>query len=518
MFLLAIITGVFSYTIYFLGIFNLLREPFLFTLSLFYLALVLFVILKNKSKFNLKGFTKTDLFLFFLIILQSFVNFIGVLGPEISFDALWYHLTLAKIFLENGRVFYIPGGLYYYSLMPKLVEMLYVPSLLFFGSIGAKIVHFTFGILILLIIYSLSRKFVSRTLAITASLIFYSNLVVGWETITAYVDLGRTFYELLAFYAFILFYKSGKRKHLLLSGTFLGFAISSKVLSLASIAIFITLIFFKDFRGKQRFKILKDLVIFVGSSLVIPLPYFIFSFLQTGNPTYPFFSSIYKVELVLNAINFPKEVWNLFINSADPISPIYLIFVSLVIYFHRGFDKTQKLFVIYSVMSLLVWFVTPRTGGGRFILPYLPVFSILVVLTIDQTKKDIFKKYLLGLVIVCSLISIGYRALANLKFVPVALGVQTSQEFLLKNLDFEFGNFIDVDSEIKKKTKGEKVLIMGGHNLFYADFPFVHESYSNRKMFFRYILVLNAKLPSKMKNYSRIYENSLTHATLYRRQ
>lgn len=515
MFIFAIVTGIFSYLIYFAGFFGLLNKIYIVLLFLLYLVTSLLIVFKFKPKIHLKVLKKIDLFLILLIIVQVFINFIGVLGPEISFDALWYHLTLPRLFLENERIFYIPGGLYYYSLIPKLVEMLYIPGILFFGSLGAKIVHFTFGILVFLAIYSLARRFVSRTLAIVASLIFYSNLVVGWETITAYIDLGRAFYELLAFYAFVLFFKSNKQKYLILSSIFLGLAISSKVLAITSIAVFVPLILFKDFRNKQKVKFLKNIVFFVLISLLIPLPYFIYSFVQTGNPIYPFFTSVLEIEPVLNLMSFPEETWKLFTSSSDPISPVYLIFIPLAVYYYKNFDKTQKLFVLYSLISILVWFVTPRTGGGRFILPYLPVFSILIVLTINLVKKDVFRKYLLALIVICSLVSIGYRALANLKFVPVILGRQTTQEFLIKHLDFEFGNFIDMNNEIKKNSRGEKVLIVGGHNLFYADFPFVHESYYKKSSNFKYVLTIKSKLPSTFKNYSRIYENSLTHATLY---
>jgi len=58
-----------------------------------------------------------------LIVLQAFVNIIGVFGPELAFDALWYHLTLPKLYLVHHSIFFIPGGLLYYSGMPKIAEM-----------------------------------------------------------------------------------------------------------------------------------------------------------------------------------------------------------------------------------------------------------------------------------------------------------------------------------------------------------------------------------------------------------
>jgi len=90
---------------------------------------------------------KLSVFFFIIIVLQVLINLVGVLGPEISFDALWYHLTIPKVFLLNHSIFHIPGNLLYYSDLPKLGELLYIPALSFFNEIAAKFVHFAFGLL-----------------------------------------------------------------------------------------------------------------------------------------------------------------------------------------------------------------------------------------------------------------------------------------------------------------------------------------------------------------------------------
>jgi len=51
--------------------------------------------------------------------------------------------------------------------------------------------------------YKLSRKFFNPVISWIAVVVFYSNLVVGWESITAYIDLTRTFFEILALWGFI---------------------------------------------------------------------------------------------------------------------------------------------------------------------------------------------------------------------------------------------------------------------------------------------------------------------------
>ena len=47
--------------------------------------------------------------LFVILIGQILVNLIGALGPELGFDALWYHLTEAKLFWRPARLIPFPA-------------------------------------------------------------------------------------------------------------------------------------------------------------------------------------------------------------------------------------------------------------------------------------------------------------------------------------------------------------------------------------------------------------------------
>ena len=129
--------------------------------------------------------------------------------------------------------------------MPKLADMLYIGGLSFGDEITAKFIHFTFGILTAVALYKLQRNFFSPLLSLIGVVIFYSNLVVAWESITAYVDLIRAFFEVLALWAFVLWWKSQKWKWLLISACMIGFAISTKLLAIGSLLVFSCLIIYK---------------------------------------------------------------------------------------------------------------------------------------------------------------------------------------------------------------------------------------------------------------------------------
>jgi hypothetical protein len=380
-----------------LGLMGILTVSNLNLLLLLFLVFLVFCVSPLSSPLKLRGDTvrRGDILLMLILFIQAMVNLIGALGPELGFDALWYHTTIPKLWLAQNKITFL-GGDYYYSGLPKLVDMLYTMG-------GGQLLHFSFGILCLVVIYKLSRKYLNKTYSLLACVIFYSNLVVGWQSITAYIDLGRTFFEILALYLFI-------EKKYFQTSVVLGLAVASKILAIGSLPIFVVL-------GLP--------ISYLLTPIFIVSPWLIFNFLNTGNPIYPI-SSGYPMDW-----NFSFNILRL----ADPINPIYvMVLVELFAnssWFIEMFEKYKLLF-IYCVLSFVVWFLTPHTGGGRFLLPYLPAWSVLAAILIHKNK------FFVGMAIVLAVVSIGYRGLANAKYLPYLMGMQTKQEFLDKYLYYRF--------------------------------------------------------------------------------
>lgn len=526
MFTLGLLIGIYSYFILLLGFSSLLYKE---TIIGGFILIPIFILvfkykkitnyLKKGIKLNLK-YTKFEWSLISLIAVQAIINLIGVFGPEISFDALWYHLTLPKLYLIEHSINFIPGGLLYYSTMPKLIDMLYVFGLSLGSEIFPKLIHYIFGILTIVAIYKLSRHFLNKRYSLIAVIIFYSNLVVGWESITAYIDLGRAFFEILALWAFINWIKEKKKKWLVESSVMLGLAISTKLIALQSLIIFIVLIFYVLYRNKIKTKkIFKNIFLYIFFSLLIPLPWFVFSYLNTGNFVYPFFDDRINTGIGFQIPNFSyliSDFVNIFSQFSYQISPIYLILLPLALIIFKRFNKNLKIITIYSILTLIILYLLPKAGAERFVLPYLPVFSIICSATIYSLREIRLKKYLIALVILISLISIIYRGVANIKFLPVILNNQLKTDFLAKNLNYNFGDFYDIDGYFENRIKKEdRVLLFGFHNLFYVNFPFIDSSWVKKGDGFNYIATQNTNLPDRFKNWKLIYKNDKTNVKLY---
>jgi len=521
---LAILIGIFSYAVFGLGLLGRLGELELRSLGVLgglgILGVVLFRFRIGSLLKKLKLLRQDRIFILLLALLFAsvIVNMVGVLGPELGFDALWYHLTIPKIYLSQNKIFFIPGSLFYYSAMPKLTEMLYLVSLVF-SPIGtlAKLIHFSFGILSAIALYRLAKRYLKTRESLLTVLIFYTTLIVGWQSITAYIDLTRTFFEILALDLFLRWWgrdQTKKEDKLLLieSAIMLGLAVSTKLIAFVSLPIYLILILFKSRRPLNT-------IYYILYTVLIPLPWFVFSYLYTGNPIYPVFSGIldqsHKI-VTFDLIRVFRDFWGLLYHPQDFISPVFLIFLPIVILMAiKGRLKDElRVLLGYVFLTALFWYFTPRTGGSRFVLPYLPALSLLIVGIVSSGGKFFQKAiYIFGILI--AVINIGYRALANKKYIPVIAGGQSWEEFLVRNLNFQNGDFFDQDEEIKKMAKNDPVLIYGSHNLFYVDFPFVHSSYAGPNLPVSYILVQNKNLPKNIPLGKLIYNNRKTGVELY---
>lgn len=528
MFSLSLFFGFFSYVLFFLGVLGLLQKQIVFLLSILFLITFSFIFCKRvyaKKIENFLSYLRNDrlsLLLFFLIVLQLMVNLVGALGPELSFDALWYHLTIPKIMLAKHSLLFIPGSLRYYSLMPKLLDMIYIPALVLQGEILVKLIHLVFGLLSVLALYKLSRIFLSIRFSLFACIIFYANLVVGWESITAYIDLGRTFFEILALYYFFLFVKKKREIFLWMSSFVLGLAIATKPLAIGSLGIFVILLIIECISQKKQLReIVKYTFFYIIISLAISLPWYLFALIHIDSNFYSFLNLLYRnnSQGIFNIFTYLRDLFILFTQAADPVNPIYIILLPFI--FLRNSFKTYKLLYFYSFLALLIWCFTPRTGGGRFILPYLPAFSLLSagILSLLQKSKTKFYqncyRLLFALTFIVAAFSIGYRFIANEKFLSVILSKESKAVFLNKNLNFTFGDFYDVDGFFEKKIKSDKVLLYGFHNLNYLTFKYIDAIWVQEGDTFTYIATQDAFLPQRFHSWKKIYQNKKTHVSVY---
>lgn len=418
---------------------------------------------------SLKNHLNTTWLLLSLFTLGAIVNFLGALGPELGFDALWYHLTLPKLWLSMGKITYIPGGLLYYSAMPRLGEFLYIFPLKYFSEVGPHVVNWVFGIGTAVLTYKIAQKFLPKNWSLLAAIIFYITPLVGWQSGSGYVELIWTFFVTAAFYLLL------EKKHFL-TGILIGLAISTKTLAVGSLPVLIVISFF-------LYRDPKAILRMVFSAFIVSAPWFIYSFTKTGYPFYPIGAGVLDATHqvlpgLVNPLSLIGDYYKLFLAPDDFLSPVFILLAPLLLVTARKFKKNDIALSIFWVLSYLVWWSIPRTGGGRFILPLIPIWSVLVAVTISRLTDKTIKITILVAVIFSITLNLLLRLGAVSRLTPYLLGQESKESYLCRHLDFKTSVFVDCDGWYKlnlKKT--DLVLTSGIHNLFYINFPFVDASW-----------------------------------------
>lgn len=411
------------------------------------------------------------------IIFLGILNLITVFTPEIGFDALWYHLTLPKLWLLKQK-WYFEGGLLYYSVMPRLTEIIYTPLIKYSSYIGPKFVQYLSAIGTGIVIWKITSKLkFSTVLKSVAVSIFYCTWLVSWQSGSAYIDLFRTFLESLALYFLI----NGSWKR---GGLFLGLAVGTKWLSLGSVGIYALAFGFP----------------LVLPALLVSLPWFLIALKYTGNPVYPIFSPLLDQSLISiggiikNILFLPFIVTFPFDDFLSPVIGI-LVVISSVSLFCR--NKTIQKIALVGILGA-IFSVVLNPPSSRFLLPFLPALIISSVYLVGLLKHSIANVFVYT-VIISSVLIIGLRFIAVSKYLPLLLGRVTQNVFLSKISAKLPDTFIDSDNYVQDNIpKSSKIAIDKLHNLYYFPYNFDHTSWTNSLMDYDYLITKNT-LPSDIE-------------------
>ncbi len=371
----------------------------------------LFQAVWNQPWLQLIGRNGRDTWTYLLMLLTTgyilvFVSiaFVGCLLPEIEFDPLIYHLTGPKLYLEAHRILDVPEILE--LAWPKNIEMLYIFGLALHSQITVKFIDFFIGMLLLLSIFAVGRRFFNAQLGLIAAALFVSVPVVLFELRSVYVDIPIAFFCFLNVYAVILWMQGAGRKWLILSAIFLAMAAGAKYNTLFNVVAATALVSYQ-WRFRQKLSTVRVLLRALayagvaGSGLV---PWLILTYTYTGDPLFPYLSGDPLFSFFRNW--FPSDRWELYnpavVNSGAhrwglPLNwsnlirtlwemhwdglrfcgrpgPFFVLLVPLLIVVHRLHPILAR-FLAYSAIYLGFWIVT--TPANRYLIPVMPLMCLV---------------------------------------------------------------------------------------------------------------------------------------------
>jgi len=438
---------------------------------------------------HLAGWRKSSLKLrigAFMSLALLTLTILHALTPPWSYDALMYHLEAPRLFLEAGRLLFLPE--IWQANGPLLTEMLFLPGLAFGSDSFARLIHATFGFWMTLAVYAFALRFTSQRTARLSLWILLGVPVLPIVAGFAYVDLAWALYTFLAVYALARWSQNTELSGwLTLAGVFIGFALSTKYLALGGFAALACWILLNGWRQKQRRTLAYTARFFLTASL-IAAPWYFKNLYLTGNPVFPFGSigpgwPPERLDLLLahlrsigrpgNMLEYLLLPWNLYVHpqayrtlGGEGLS---LFFPLALLYFRRRKSAVLDLLAFTTALLTVFWLVT--SVQIRFLLPIFPSLSILAAIVlsdlVEATKaRSRLAAILEALPLLPMVISIFtvLGILLTVKAPAVLLGQETKRNFLTRTV-FDFRAHVYIQENLPEEAR---VLMLWDGQTYYC--------------------------------------------------
>lgn len=316
-----------------------------------------------------------------------------------DWDGLSYHLAAPALWLGEGRIGYIP--FMHHSNFPFVIEMQYLWALgVGFGAGGAKVFHWATLLLALAAVLAFARR--AGFHGFWAGLSLITVPVVLWESTVAYADLATAAYTTLCLLAAWNGASeadaSARRRWLVLAGLMGGLALGTKMTALGSVGLLALLLGWEMVR--QRRGRLAEIALCVGLAVLVGAPWYVKTYLYTGNPVYPFFyelfggrnwtaenARIYReaqlafgmgrepYQLLLSPFNL-TFYWSRFFDPLPFVGSVGFVYLAglIPLFFVRGLPDAARWWVVFSLVSLALWFVLMQQV--RYLMSIFPLVSL----------------------------------------------------------------------------------------------------------------------------------------------
>ena len=236
------------------------------------------------------------------LLLMVGLNLVGALAPVTGSDDMNYHLALPKIYAQTHQTGYVTT--HRLSAMPFTMEMLWLLGLLLRSGTLAQLLNWFLGLTMAGLVAGLGWQLASRRTGLLAAVLMYSITAVSNLSASASVELGATVFILLACLALLRWRAERAWRWLVLAAVFAGFFGGTKLpngLVAVLLGLAVGLYAWRSDAWKRGFQVG---VLFTGIALAIVSIWFVRSWFMTGNPTYPYLSSIF------GGRDLPKEeIW-----------------------------------------------------------------------------------------------------------------------------------------------------------------------------------------------------------------
>jgi hypothetical protein len=406
------------------------------------------------------------------------------LAPPLKFDALVYHLVLPQVYINTGRLTYLPWNAFWG--MPQTAEMLFTSAISLAGVESATALGWMFGLITLIGVLGFASERLGFNAGLVAVASLLSGLTIAVSLSWGYVDWLVMLFGICLLISLAQWHEYENKTYLLLAGSFAGFALGTKytagVLLLCGIGVVLLVSPLK----RSRFENLPFLIIPAG---LIALPWWLKNWAATGNPWYPFLFSAGAMDQMRISLYQAQPAWGdwkdfLFlpiratllgseggIGYGASLGPVFL---GLGVLSWIGWSKRNRrqrsvisTASIMAVTGLAVWALLSRFSmlliQSRLYFGLLPPFAILSAAGFlpfqSRNLAGIRLKRIVGFFILfllwVNVLEVGVNTVRT-GVTQELLGVNTSQEYLADNL----GWYVPAMEAIRDLPAGSRVLLL----------------------------------------------------------
>lgn len=310
---------------------------------------------------------------------------LAALGPPVEWDALTYHLTGPKLYLEAGRIVPHVGP---HFAFPALVGQVYTSALALGGDVAARLIAWVLAVCLALALAGLSATWFPRAPHWLAPALFFSlptaALLAGW----AYVDLALTLYTVLALHFVMRFRSSGEAANLMVAAIFAGLCLGVKYTGAFSVAGLLAVLVW---RAPRNLRALAGFLLVAGA---VAAPWYVKNLVWYGNPIYPALGSGVEAGAALagSGPGFWQQPWRLVLAPLEmtilgregswgyqaTLGPLLLALAPLSVLRRRNPKMIQALVFLATFGSawLLALAVSQLFQQSRLIFPAFGVMAL----------------------------------------------------------------------------------------------------------------------------------------------
>jgi hypothetical protein len=415
--------------------------------------------------------------------------YLRALCPPGDPDALTYHVTGPLRYLDAGRFMATPTSIH--LSWPLGVEMLFALGMAVTRYYAAGMIQFGMGLTAIGLIYCLGRRAHSTQVGVVAAGLAFTFL--RWEMGAAYIEIGLALYATAALCALWMGWQASRgvdlglpapdadsaRRWWLLAALLAGFAAAAKlsgVLFVLALAVALGLILLRSTPGGAA-QALRGAALCLLAGLLVALPWYIRSWVQTGDPVYPYLYKLFggtnwdaaaQARLttyfqVLNSFHASRLSARETLMARGIITAAFALIGTVIVMLPAS--RHVRPIVVYAFASVTL--IVLVTGVYiRFLIPATPPFCLLAAWALRRPLDNSRPmQWLVGIAIAAILIGPGgiplitYATMSNAPVImseyrtarqslPVIIGRESRGSYLSKRFPFyAVGLYIDEGTE-----------------------------------------------------------------------